>query len=288
MAGGVTGRGIEKNIRDLYQFLSASYEPDDEIYLFGFSRGAYTVRSLVGMIRNVGILTSSNTDKIDEAWALYRSRGQKDHPDAEGPKQFKEEFSHSANITFLGVWDTVGALGIPTGLLRIPTLRKHRFHDVRLSSIVLNAFQALAIDEHRQPFSPSIWSGPAKPGQTVEQVWFPGVHSDIGGGNTNDGLADVAFDWLTSKARNCGLALDKGFIDSKVDAYPNGPRHDSMSLMYRLFGNIDRKIGKNSPSSEEWIHYTVIDRTKDAIYNYNPKNLQTFIGEHPDRITERP
>ena len=110
-AGGVSGKGIEKNIRDCYRFLMHNYEEGDEIYLFGYSRGAYTVRSLAGMVRNVGLLWKSEAGELGRAYQLYRRRDA--GPSSEEARAFRAAHSQEAAITFIGVWDTVGALGIP-------------------------------------------------------------------------------------------------------------------------------------------------------------------------------
>ncbi|MDF3010573.1 MAG: hypothetical protein K0S03_1369, partial [Burkholderiales bacterium] len=159
-SGGAFGDGLEENIHDAYRFLVANYEPGDELYLFGFSRGAFTVRSIGGMIRKCGIL--------------------------ERPMQFRKSCSliheEPIPIRMIGVWDTVGSLGIPLRGLRWLTRREHQFHDTELSGSVQVACHALAIDERRAPFAPTLWDYKPKPGQQVEQVWFCGAHSDVGGG----------------------------------------------------------------------------------------------------------
>ena len=171
--GGVTGKGLNKNIQDAYRFLVHNYESGDEVFMFGFSRGAYTIRSTVGLIRNVGLLQEAHADKLAEAFDLYRRRDKDSHPDASDSKKFISDYSREIEIKFLGVWDTVGALGIPVRGLRLLTMRRHGFHDVKLSSLVRNAYQAVAIDERRAPFKPSIWQAMPKPesteGMTLQQ-----------------------------------------------------------------------------------------------------------------------
>jgi len=168
IAGGAFGVGLSRNIRDAYAYLVEEYRPGDEIYLFGFSRGAYTVRSLAGLIRNCGILQprfgGRSGDRLDAAYALYRRGDPDSHPTARESQLFRQTYSweadgHVTRIKFIGVWDTVGALGIPLGLLARLSVRAMRlqFHDVNLSSYVDNAFHALAIDERRRSFSPTIW-----------------------------------------------------------------------------------------------------------------------------------
>ena len=184
-----------------------NYEPGDEIYLFGFSRGAYTVRSLAGMIRNVGVLHKSAAERVGDACRLYRRRDAA--PDSEEAAAFRAGHSREVAITFIGVWDTVGALGIPTrGPLGRFTARRHKFHDVELSGIVKHAHHVLAIDERRGPFRASLWQAKPKLGQIVEQVWFSGVHSDVGAASGDPSLSDAPYQWIKARASAAGLALN--------------------------------------------------------------------------------
>jgi uncharacterized protein (DUF2235 family) len=221
--GGALGKGLEANIQDCYLFLIANYEPGDEIFLFGFSRGAFTARSLGGMIRNVGILKRESVRKYREAVDLYRSR--KPSPDEPTSLEFRKQHSvagaNDIEVKLIGVWDTVGALGIPVRGLRSLTSGKYEFHDTALSKTVKFAYHALSIDERRAPFEPTLWLGKPKPGQTVEQTWFCGVHSDVGGGYPERGLSDVALEWMIAKARNAGLAFDA----ATMAANPTQPNH---------------------------------------------------------------
>lgn len=161
LRGGAFGMGLSRNVLDAYRFLVESYEPDDDLYLFGFSRGAFTVRSLAGLVRNSGILRRDHVDRTREAWALYRDRIER--PTGAATTLFRRTYARETPIRFIGVWDTVGALGIPTpdaACLR-PTVdrfnRRWAFHDTELSSWIAAAFQALAIDEERSAFRPALW-----------------------------------------------------------------------------------------------------------------------------------
>ncbi len=216
IVGGVTGEGIDKNIKDSYRFLMWNYETrEDQLFLFGFSRGAYTARSLAGFIRNCGILKPSNLHLVDEAYELYRDRTFVTHPDSDAMKSFRRNYcfngADTTPIHCIGVWDTVGALGIPFNFRLIEDKARYNFHDVTLSSWVLNAFQALAIDERRALFSPTLWE--ASPNMTaanrLEQVWFSGVHANVGGGYAQSGLSDIALVWMIEKATEVGLLVDK-------------------------------------------------------------------------------
>jgi uncharacterized protein (DUF2235 family) len=152
---------LSRNVLDGYRFLIDNYESGDLLYLFGFSRGAFTARSLAGLIRNSGILRRENVSWIDQAWVLYRSSA--DTPRGVAATLFRRAYSFEPRIQFIGVWDTVGALDIPTfgprWLKPIVARINHRweFHDTKLSTRVKGAFQALAIDEQRAAFAPALW-----------------------------------------------------------------------------------------------------------------------------------
>lgn len=240
--GGVMGVGLSRNIRDIYRFLVQNFEPGDELYLFGFSRGAFTARSLAGMIRKCGVLRKGRIDEVDDAFAFYR-RSDVKPADAEAVA-WRTARSNVTRVKCIGVWDTVGALGIPVTFLRAFAAKRYSFHDVALSTYVDNAFHALAIDEQRKPFLPTLWDvqtpDPAHP-QRVEQAWFPGVHSDVGGGYSESGLSDAALKWMMDRAASCGLGFEPAIVGS-VAGNPCDTLHDSMTAWYRLLGNGVRHI----------------------------------------------
>src|SRR3954469_13348738 len=151
--GGGFGIGVERNITDCYRFLVDNYHDGDEIFLFGFSRGAFTARSLGGMIRKCGVLQPDKTDMIPKAFEFYRSDV---HPREPQAVQFRAENSKQVKLKMVGVWDTVGALGIP-GLFRFIARKRFSFHDVGLSSEVEHAYHAISVDEKRKPFAPTLW-----------------------------------------------------------------------------------------------------------------------------------
>lgn len=222
IVSGATGRGLDKNIKDVYRFFMLNYQPGDRLFLFGFSRGAYTARSLAGFIRNCGILRPENMHVVNEAYALYRERNVYSHPDSDLMKSFRRTYSHKENendvtpIHFMGVWDTVGALGIPLRLWQVRNRRKYSFHDVKLGSHVLHAYHALALDEKRRQFSPALWEksqsvldNPDHPQhRQFEQRWFRGAHSNVGGGYPDRGLSNRALEWVMEKAKGAGLCFN--------------------------------------------------------------------------------
>ncbi|MDH3442568.1 MAG: DUF2235 domain-containing protein [Deltaproteobacteria bacterium] len=204
--GGALGIGLEKNILDGYKFLAQQYEDGDEVYIIGFSRGAYTARSLVGLIRNCGLVYNKRLAfRMAVAYGIYRTRS--DGPDSEAAKSFKSMFAREIKIKFLGVWDTVGALGIPLEHLEQLNMKFYEFHDTRLSTIVEHAYHAMAIDEHREAFDVCLWNPDTEPAQELEQRWFVGAHCDVGGGYIERELSDITLGWMQDKAAAMGLAL---------------------------------------------------------------------------------
>lgn len=269
--GGAFGEGIDKNIQDAYRFLVHNYGPGDEVFVFGFSRGAYTARSLIGLIRNSGLLKKVHADLIPKAYQLYRQRS---GPDVKKAKEFRAQFSREISINFLGVWDTVGALGIPLGIFHRDNEKKYSFHDTSLSRKIKNAFHALSIDEKRKPFAPAIWT--TKPEHTnTEQVWFAGVHADIGGGYKETGLSNLALKWLTDKAKSCGLELNMTYLNALLKQDNTDTLHNSYKGGYKLLGKHIRPIGLSNP--DESLHPSVLKRYKSK--NYRPKNLVRYLDE---------
>jgi uncharacterized protein (DUF2235 family) len=235
---GATGWGISQNVRDAYRFIVEHYEPGDRIFVFGFSRGAYTARSTAGLIRKSGVLQQRFRDKLDDAFALYRHASK---PREELAHAFRATYAYGETpIHFVGVWDTVGCLGIPGTLGAALTARLSSFHDVELSSLVCNAFHALALDERRLAFRPALWYFPVRKGQhsSFEQRWFPGSHSDIGGGYPNRGLSDRPLRWMADRALACDLLVNM----KSLELAPNLEQRvgDSQTWLYRALGNAGR------------------------------------------------
>lgn len=231
--GGATGAGLTEILLEGYEWLAKRYEPGDEIWVFGFSRGAYTARSLAGLIRKCGLLRIVTPKAIHEATRLYRDTDV--HPESENCKTFRQHYSlPGVGIHFLGVWDTVGSLGIPGHALL--SRQFFEWHDTELSGIVRHAYQAMALDEHRQEFDVSLWRGSEKdphlkkPGQDdVEQRWFIGSHGDVGGGCPRDDLSQIPLRWMQEKATAAGLKLDPLCVP------PAGAELSEPYDSYRLF-----------------------------------------------------
>ena len=206
-SGGVLGLGLETNIIQGYKFLAEQYDEGDEVYLLGYSRGAYTARSLAGMIRNCGLIKKGPLDltRIAVAYGIYRARD--DGPDSFTARSFRFLFSQEISIKFIGVWDTVGALGIPLDIAEGLNLRLYEFHDTKLSPIIENAYHAVAIDEHRKIFDVTLWNPDTALEQTLEQRWFAGSHGDVGGGYKERAVSDLALKWMQDRAGALGLGL---------------------------------------------------------------------------------
>lgn len=235
LIGGVTGSGLGHTVRGAYRYLSQHYAEGTEIYLFGFSRGAFTARSLAGYIGASGLLKAEHCSPENEkrAWEYYRTP-----PDDRFPQEHEalKKLSHDAvRIRLLGVFDTVGALGVPLGLFRRWNQRRFQFHDVTLGSNVDYALHALAIDEKRGPFLPALWQSPGhRDFQCVEQVWFPGSHSNIGGSYADRGLSDRALFWMISRItrHKIGLAFRSGW-EKTVNPSVCGTLYESRTAAYQ-------------------------------------------------------
>lgn len=261
-SGGAFGWGIDEKIEEAYIFLCLNYEPGDEIYLFGFSRGAYTVRSLTGLVGCCGLLQRPDINHTAEAYKIYRNRNQEERQQKADNFRDKHKIE-DINIKFLGCWDTVGALGIPNIISWLPIdkpfKRKYKFHDNQLSSIIENARHAIAIDEKRSAFEVTLM----EPGEnfegTLKQVWFPGDHGCVGGGTKEqNGLSDGALQWMIDESKVLGLEFD----ESKV---PDGIKPDS-TIPLDNTSKGKRKVDCAA------LHSSVIERWS-KVDNYRPKNL---------------
>ncbi len=274
--GGLTGRGLNKKIMDSSRYIVQNYSSGSELFLFGFSRGAYTIRCLCGLIYNCGIVKRPDAALIQEAFDRYRRRGALHHPSGESSAAFRAEYSHpSREIAFVGVWDTVGAMGIPCRFLGLFDDRDE-FHNAKIGPNVRVARHALAIDQHRIDFEPTIWE--PQPNMDMEQVWFSGAHADVGGGYGEDGngnlLSDIPLDWLVREARKAGLKLEP-HLRAKLDPVPTAHLHRSRKSFYRLKEKYDRPIDHGR--GDVLIHRSVKRRWISLGSGYRPPNLRTYL-----------
>jgi uncharacterized protein (DUF2235 family) len=279
LLGGATGAGIDKNIKDMYTFLMLNYEPGDHIYLLGFSRGAYTARSIGGLIRNCGILKPEHMLLLDKAYGLYRDRNKYSAPDSDLMTSFRARYSYEDQtpVHFIGVWDTVGSLGIPLPWYKLRNRNRYKFHDLTLGSTVQHAYHALAIDERRKLFLPTLWqksnavlNNPYHP-QKLEQRWFAGVHSNVGGGYADTGLSDVALNWLIEKAKGAGLCFEEECLNAiKPDHLAE--LRNSYTPMYWFWPPVWRKL-----LDPEYPNQTIDESAYKRMQEqgrYKPKNLK--------------
>ena len=236
---GITGTGVRKNIVEAYRYLMDYYVRGDRVFLFGYSRGAYTVRALAGMLHVCGLLTKGSYNLIPYMAEMY-------YKERKGVAQdFKDRCSRKCPTYLIGVWDTVASVGY---------FRQKRFSDNVLNSDVSFGYQALAINERRYFFQPSIWDEDAVPeGQTIEQVWFAGCHGDVGGQDADRGISDIPLEWMLAGARACGLELREGWQDD-LNPNPSAIARESDLGFWRL-GAEDRPICEGAK-----IHRSVFER----------------------------
>ncbi|WP_137226089.1 DUF2235 domain-containing protein [Shewanella sp. MEBiC00475] len=284
--GGITGRGLNKNIMDAYRYIVQNYSAGDEIYLFGFSRGAYTVRCLCGLINNCGIVTRPDAKLIQHAFEHYKMKTKPFSPEGERSVQFRQQHSHpSREVEFVGVWDTVGAMGIPLSFLGMFE-DKDEFYDTKLGRNVKVARHALALDEHRSDFEPTIWA--PRTSIDIQQVWFVGAHSNIGGSvaPNDDGstLSDIALQWMISQARAVNLTVELHLSDALLPN-PMADIQDSYRSFYRVKKRFIRELDPEQVPI--LLHQSVKTRWLNDS-NYRPKNLVNYIDNHgwPDKLVQ--
>ncbi len=275
--GGAFGIGLSENIKQAYRFIANNYEEGDRVYCFGFSRGAFTVRSLGGLLGVVGLLPKIELDDFERAYAYYRLK-KEERGGSKGQELLKKLHPRTdVEVHFMGVWDTVGALGIPLSLLRWVGRSKYAFHDTELGNCVTHARQALAIDERRGDFAPAIWTAPPDRDlreKTLEQVWFVGAHSNIGGGYEDSRLSDIALIWMIEQAEAQGLAFDDEYFKEFVfDESGGRPVDTAAPLVYRLKKKLDRQIG-SVDHGREAIHGSVLSHFSEegGEPDYNNRN----------------
>ena len=253
-----TGHGLRKNVEDAYRFLMPVHEDGDRVFLFGFSRGAFTVRSLAGMLHCCGLLRPTASNLVEYASKRYH---QKDagKDDAAVDAGFRATFARPCPVHFIGVWDTVESLILNAGRM---------WHDTRLTPETVYAYHALAIDERRRDFPPCLWDESSRADdQVLEQVWFAGVHSDVGGWYDERGLSNIALQWMLGKARACGVHLDEkalGLPEHQGD--PLGKMHESCAGFWKFRGSRRRGIPEGAH-----IHRSVATRMQDQALRYVPK-----------------
>ena len=314
--GGALGEGLERNVRRAYRFLSFYYKSGDEVFVFGFSRGAYTARSLVGYIAAAGLLRQQwcTRELEDIAWRFYRTTPNDRLP---GTWAYLSPYVHHRQtfaIDCIGIFDTVGALGVPLNLFRRINRQRYEFHNVDLASITKVNLHALAVDEHRVPFQASVWrrSKFKDLSSITEQVWFSGAHADIGGGYYTDKqriadgtkLDDVTLDWMLKRVKlyfpkfplHLGTTW-KAIGNCDVTSEHHNPRRN----IYRVFPYAFRSIANHPTGARtvffekevshdrhaepigEMIHISVLQRLGISVWHdktkavYRPKNVLAVL-----------
>lgn len=280
---GAFGQGLFQKIQDGYTKVAHVYEPDDQLFLVGFSRGAYTVRSLAGMIAACGLPTGAfSSDCVAQAFAAYRNPSQR----ATILGSLAACSLQPANIQMIGVWDTVGSLGIPAIFGGVDE-RQYGFLDTALHPSVKNAFQCLALDEKRPQFPATLWDEPASPGPTLEQIWFSGCHGDVGGGTAVGGpmdagtrLCDITMGWMISKAQKCGLT----FIDGTTSQFAGLPAESALDLIRETWNPADGPPHLRPVAPNAEIGNSVAVRLQYAL-TYVPGSLTVTDGSLADSYT---
>jgi T6SS, Phospholipase effector Tle1-like, catalytic domain len=269
LAGGALGEGLDDHIRGAYHWLARTYQPGDTIHLLGFSRGAYTARSVGGMIGRCGLLdlspqrqvgTADGWKKVDDFFAMYRKPN---GTDGSAPPAAEKR---AAKIHLIGVWDTVGSLGIPDDFALLNLIddpKKHQFHDTELSDAVEHARHAVALDERRLSFSPTLWTRAAA-ATDMKQVWFPGVHGDVGGGYAAADLSDGPLGWMMDETAALGMGFHDGVRD-RVRSDPLGVMHDSLTGIFRRLKKRPRPVPRvDATGVPVALHQSAVDRQSRA------------------------
>ncbi len=266
VAAGVT---INLSIMEGYSALCSRYQPGDKIMLFGYSRGAYAARSLAGFIGSVGLLKRRHAmhRRVERAFRYYEAGATNSHA-----KRFIERFCRKdVPVEMIGVWDTVRALGLPyPGLNRLAPMATE-FHDHKLGNHVNNAFQALALDETRTAFSPLLWEKQTGWQGYLEQMWFPGAHSDVGGQvggkEAVRGLSNIPLVWMLRRAEMCGLHLSPDW-ERRFTTNPAAPMRGNRRGWGKYF--IMRAPRTAGYCGSEHLHISANSRQK-ALPRYRPR-----------------
>jgi uncharacterized protein (DUF2235 family) len=318
ISGGAFGFGLSENVRLGYRWLMEHYNPGDEIFVFGFSRGAFTARSLTGIIARCGLLKPDAPMSFMQVYARYqkgdtvrpiyklrydRAQGQTDF-DFEEKALLDYTYYRPNLIKMVGVWDTVGSLGVPLGNVPGFSSRTMGFHDTHLSKIVQNLYQALALDEERNPYWAVLWTTfvPNKPDpaetqqvtdRMIEQRWFSGAHCNVGGGYLNDLMPQRPLAWIQEKASECGLGFRAIAIvtDDDLKMKPCDSYAQFLDGLWKYFSKRYVRLVMADPVKKEahWkgntridagIVHTVNERIDASVFrrcqfysNYRPPNL---------------
>lgn len=250
LPGGIYGKGLDRQILGAYRFLRRRFADSDwqreenKVFIFGFSRGAYAARRLAGLISRCGVPVKAAD--VDLAWQLYLRR------DTVSSEKLKEEGRlFDIPVEMLGVWDTV------------KTTTDEDFNDLTLPSCVVKGYHAMAIDEKRKFFPVLKWDADDR----INQIWFSGVHSDVGGGYADCRQSDIALRWMIDRAYEHGVRFKANAVNGLNKDYTSGTLHDSFEGIWETFGTSARQIGDS-----EKIHVSTRERVQ-KVAEYRPANL---------------
>jgi len=321
ISGGAFGAGLSENIRDGYRWLMENYDYGDEIYVFGFSRGAFTARSLVGLIAKCGLLKADAPIGFEQIFGRYE-KGKDARPiykikyaarrgetisDFEEKGLLNHTHYHPHLVRMIGVWDTVGTIGINIGTIKGISTGAMKFHNTHLSTVVQHSYQALALDEHRGPFWAILWTQfvPDIPDKVdlshhdkrfIEQRWFAGAHANVGGGYRNDLMPQRPLAWIQEKAITCGLAFrnkvgtdNEDFQFPVIDSYA-----DFLGGIWKIFKSPYIRWVQSDPvrRGQGWVK-TVNERIDRSVFercqkdkNYRPLSLIEWAKRKEQNLEE--
>lgn len=281
--GGAFGWGLARNVRQLYTELCRMYEPDDNIYIFGFSRGAFTARTLAGLICNTGVIKAEGLDRgeldrrVKLAYRVCRYRYKSFLSRIVRKPELPQGSVHeeSDKIKMVGVWDTVDAVGFPVPYISdlLNYVVRFKFPNMDLDDKVEQGFHALSVDDARKTFHPLLWNDR----KGVSQVWFAGVHTNVGGGYPKQGVSLVTLDWMMRKAARLGLRFvkhDEKLFRAHKNVYDKVyDSRSGVSFFYRYAPRNIHKLAAGAKISSPDIHVSVFDRTLQGVEGYAPCNI---------------
>lgn len=263
---GATGRGLAERIRDAYRFLSERWQPGDQIFGFGFSRGAFAVRSLVGFIETVGLPQGNNLIKENELIRLYKLYRKRSHRPVRRPN-----WTVDAPVHFLGLWDTVG--GLAFGRLF------NGYHGISPGNVA-HVYHAVALDEERKRFQPEHWVSVPSTGQNIEEVFFAGAHTNVGGGYSDSRLSSISLLWMLNKAREKGLPLDLSVIRDRERDAAFGVQRPSYAEFWSgcpVFGQLMVRLGveraQRTIRAGQRLHESVLEAMRQSGYRPSVQGL---------------
>ncbi|MEO8735757.1 MAG: DUF2235 domain-containing protein, partial [Edaphobacter sp.] len=271
--GGTMGEGLFQKVQDGYEFLAYVWDPGDEIYIFGFSRGAYTARSLGGMIAGFGV-PNRNFDNmtVQKIFSAYRECDKDLRAKMKADLHAEYELAE-AHVRMIGVWDTVGSLGVPGLLFSMLHQRKYGFLDTQLHPCVQNAYHAVCIDERRVQFRPTLWTNAdgsmRNNDEQVQQVWFSGVHCDVGGGYDECALSEISLGWMIKNAIKCGLV----FTDEAMAKYLRIDPENALATAHDEWKIVPWGIPEHRVVPDNAVMANTVQLRLAGLTGYCPENL---------------